>query len=63
MDLAILLFALLGILIWRPGDWRDALDYGRILSPLLFFEALPALEGRLVPALVPLAMVVPRFRD
>ena len=61
VDLAILLFALLGIFIWRPGDWLEALDFGRILSPLLFFEALPALDGERVPALVPLAMVVPRF--
>ena len=61
VDLAILLFALLGIFIWRPGDWLEALDYGRILSPLLFFEALSALDGAFVPALVPLAMVEPRF--
>ena len=26
------LFTLLGIFIWRPGDWIEAYDYGRILS-------------------------------
>jgi hypothetical protein len=61
VDLAILLFALLGIFVWRPNDWLDALDYGRILSPLLFFEALACLEGPLLPALTPLCMVLPRF--
>jgi hypothetical protein len=61
IDLAILLFALLGIFVWRRGDWLEALDYGRILSPLLFFEALAGLDGPLLPALAPLCMVLPRF--
>jgi hypothetical protein len=61
VDLAILLFALLGIFVWRPGDWLEALDYGRILSPLLFFEALAGLDGPRWPALAPLCMVLPRF--
>jgi hypothetical protein len=61
VDLAILLFALLGIFVWRPGDWIEVLDYGRILSPLLFFEALAGLQGPLWPALAPLCMVLPRF--
>jgi hypothetical protein len=61
VHLAISLFALLGILVWRPNDWLEALDYARILSPLLFFEALAGLEGPLLPALAPLCMVLPRF--
>jgi hypothetical protein len=59
--LAILLFALLGIFVWRPNDWLEAHDYARILSPLLLFEALACLEGPLLPALAPLCMVLPRF--
>ena len=57
----LLAMPLLGIFVWRPGDWLEALDYGRILSPLLFFEALAGLEGPLFPALAPLCMVLPRF--
>ena len=61
VELGILLFALLGIFVWQPSDWLEALDYGRILSPLLLFEALACLEGPLFPALAPLCMVLPRF--
>jgi hypothetical protein len=61
VDMAILLFALLGIFIWRPNDWIEALDYARILSPLLLFEALACLEGPLWLALAPFCMVLPRF--
>jgi hypothetical protein len=61
VHLAILLFALLGIFIWRPNDWIEALDYARILSPLLLFEALACLAGPLWPGLAPFCMVLPRF--
>ena len=61
VDMAIVLFALLGIFVWRPGDWLEALDYGRILSPLLFFEALAWIEGATAFALAPLCMMLPRF--
>jgi len=54
--LTLLLFLALG------AAWLARLAMAaRILSLLLFFEALPALDGPLAPALVPLAMVVPRF--
>jgi hypothetical protein len=61
VDLAILLLALLGIFIWRPNDWLEALDYARVLSPLLLFEALAYLEVPVWPALAPFCMVLPRF--
>ena len=61
VELAIVLFALLGIFVWRPGDWLEALDYGRILSPLLLFEALVCLDGSGWLNLAPLGMTLPRF--
>jgi hypothetical protein len=62
VEIAIVLFALLGIVVWRPGDWPQVLDYGRILSPLLFFEALVCLEdGFRWLNVAPLCMVLPRF--
>ena len=61
VEWATLLFALLGIFVWRPADWLEALDYGRILSPLLLFEALVCLESSRWLHLAPLGMVLPRF--
>ncbi|HLK47384.1 MAG TPA: hypothetical protein VKT49_04570 [Bryobacteraceae bacterium] len=61
VDLAIVLFALLGIVVWHRGDWLEALDYARILSPLLLFEALVCLEGAGWLNLAPLCMTLPRF--
>ena len=61
VELAIVLFALLGIFVWHPGDWLEALDYGRILSPLLLFEALVCLDGSGWLNLAPLGMTLPRF--
>jgi hypothetical protein len=58
---AIVLFVLLGLLAWEPGNWLEALDYARILSPLLLFEALLYLDGSGFVALAPLCMVLPRF--
>jgi hypothetical protein len=58
---AAILFVLLGLLLWHPGDWLDAIDYGRILSPLLFLLALEALETGSWLALAPLGMELPRF--
>ena len=58
INLAILFFALLGAFVWRPGDWLEALDYARILSPLLLFEAM---DGLPLVALAPLAMAESRF--
>ena len=59
--LAIVLFALLGLLAWEPGNWLEALDYARILSPLLLFEALLYMDGSGFVVLAPLCMVLPRF--
>ena len=59
--LAIILFALLGLLAWEPGNWLEALDYARILSPLLLFEALLCADGSGFVAVAPLCMVLPRF--
>jgi hypothetical protein len=61
VQMAIVLFALLGLLAWEPGNWLEALDYARILSPLLLFEALLYLDGSGFVALAPLCMVLPRF--
>jgi len=61
VELAIVLFALLGIIAWHPGDWLEALDYGRILSPLLLFEALGCLDRPGWLNLAPLGMTLPRF--
>ena len=61
IGLAVLLFTALGLIIWRPGDWLEAFDYGRILSPLLVFLALGALDRPSWTSLAPLAMVLPRF--
>lgn len=61
VHIAVILFALLGILIWQPGNWLEALDYARILSPLLFFEALEYLERPHLAMLAPFCMALPRF--
>lgn len=62
---AIILFALLGVFFWRPTDWPEVTDYGRILSPLLMLLALEPLSRR-EPGLrrwiaaAPLCMIAPR---
>ncbi len=59
--IAILLFAGVGIFLWRPNDWLEALDYARILSPLLLLEAVAGWPGSPLPGLLPLCLVLPRF--
>lgn len=61
VDWTALLFVALGLFIWRPGDWLEAFDYGRILSPVLFFLAVDWLRSGRWVALMPLALVLPRF--
>jgi hypothetical protein len=58
---ALILFAALGVLLWRPGDWLEFLDYGRILSPLLVLMALEFFETKSRLVLLPVLMVLPRF--
>jgi hypothetical protein len=56
-----LLFVVTAQLLWWWGDWLDAYNYTRILSPLLFLLALEWLESRWLPGLLPLLMVLPRL--
>lgn len=58
---AVILFVALGVFLWRPGDWMEALDYGRILSPMMFLLALEVLEGASWIWLAPVCMELPRF--
>ena len=58
---AIVLFVTLALLVWRPGDWLEAFDYGRILSPLLILLALDSFESLEWITLAPICMVIPRF--
>lgn len=57
----IILFTVLGLVVWRPGDWLEAYDYGRILTPLLLFEALDAAASYQWIGVAPLCMVLPRI--
>jgi hypothetical protein len=62
---AMLLFVLLGVFMWRPGDWPETSDYGRILSPLLILLAVEPLASRSTSRLkwlpvAPLCMLAPR---
>jgi hypothetical protein len=59
--LAMLAFTLLGILAWRPGDWLEAYDYGRILSPLLLLLAVDALASKTWLPMLPICLILPRF--
>jgi hypothetical protein len=60
---AILLFVGLAVFFWRPGDWMEALDYGRILSPMMFLLALEVLDGGSWILLAPVGMEAPRFAE
>jgi hypothetical protein len=62
---AIILFATLGVFFWRPTDWPEVTDYGRILSPLLMLLALAPLSRRAAGwmgwvAVAPVCMIAPR---
>jgi hypothetical protein len=57
---AMVLFALVGIFLWRPGDWLEAFDYARILSPLLALVALETLPAFRWLMWAPLCMAAPR---
>ena len=57
---AMVLFVLLGVFVWQPGDWVEAYDYGRILSPLLILLALEPLDQFAWLPLAPLCLVLPR---
>lgn len=56
-----LLFVGMAQLLWWWGDWPDAYNYARILSPLLFLLALEWLHSAWLPGLLPLLMVLPRL--
>ena len=56
----IVLFTLLGLVVWRPGDWLEAYDYGRILTPLALLIAVDSLASRQWIGLAPMCMLLPR---
>ena len=58
---AVLLFIALAVFFWRPGDWMEARDYGRILSPMMFLLALEVLDSGSLILLAPVCMEAPRF--
>jgi len=55
-----ILFTLLGLVVWRPGDWLEAYDYGRILTPLALLIAIDSLASRQWLGLAPVCMLLPR---
>lgn len=67
LDVGILAYAVLGIVVWRPGDWLETLDYARILTPLLLLPVLDWLRsprggaGWLLACAGPLLLTLPRF--
>lgn len=59
-QVAMLVYTAVGLLLWRIGDWPEASDHSRILSPLLLLLGLDALCDRRWLAAGPLFLVLPR---
>lgn len=58
---AVALFSLLPVLLSYPGVWSEAYAFARVLTPLVLWLALLALERRRWAGLLPLALMAPRI--
>lgn len=56
-----LFFACVALFLWRVGDWKEEVDYARILSPLLIFLAILSFKRFSWFNLAPLLMLLPRL--
>jgi hypothetical protein len=59
--IAVVLFALLGIVLQRVDHWQNVFDFGRVYTPLLLCLAGISAEDRNVWLLAPIAMILPRL--
>jgi hypothetical protein len=60
LELAGMMFALLGAFLSRPDAWQDVYGFPRTLTPLFLLPALRGLESQDWRLGAPLAMVAPR---
>jgi hypothetical protein len=58
---AMLFFACVALFLWRVDDWPAAVDYARILSPLLIFLAVLSFKRFSWLNIAPFLMVLPRL--
>lgn len=61
VQIAALLFALLGILVQRDDHWQHVFDFGRVYSPLLVFLGLDSLRSRNWVGFAPTLLMYPRI--
>ena len=58
---AAIVFAVFGLLMQKPENWRHLLDYGRVYTPVLVFLALHGISKSARWAFLPALAVLPRL--